>query len=320
MRRKSKASLFSRIMADTTSNENLDPFGTQCIRLCEPKSLAKLIRSGDADSGSSQGQSYETKLLEAMGVRVAELWLEGFLGDDEVTRPEREAKLKNILDVVENTDLNPEHMREFADHMKDDPKSLEYLENLREQRRIVQENQELGKQVEQLVRESIEDEGFTVKRTGKGSDFEIWLDTNDHATTLEVFRKNQSWIVEVKATRTSTVSMSRAQAEKAVDKGNDFLLCVVPVEKEGSLLEIDDVQSEMRFVQNIDPRLETFCNELNDLDAIREDAIAKDNDDDLELEIQQGSMRVRVKHSLWSEGFEIDDLASELTNTNHQRP
>lgn len=295
------------------------PLGRNMSDDANPKSLAKLTRSVDADSDSSQWHSDETKLLEAMGIRVAELWLEGFLGDDEATRPEREAKLKDILDVVENTDLNPEHMREFADHMKDDPKSLEYLEERREQRRIVRENQELGKQVEQLVRESIEDEGFTVKRTGKGSDFEIWLDTNDHATTLEVFRKNQSWLVEVKATRTSTVSMSRTQAEKAVDKGNDFLLCVVPVEKEGSLLEIEDVQSEMRFVQNIGPRLGTVCENLDGLDQISADVrnkFIKDSGTDLELEIQQGSVRVRVKHSLWNEGFQIDNLASNLTNTN----
>ena len=299
------------------------PLGRNMSDDANPKSLAKLTRSVDADSDSSQWHSDETKLLEAMGIRVAELWVEGFLGDDETTRPEREAKLKDILDVVENTDLNPEHMREFADHMKDDPKSLEYLGERREQRRIVRENQELGKQVEQLVRESIEDEGFTVKRTGKGSDFEIWLDTNDHATTLEVFRKNQSWLVEVKATRTSTVSMSRTQAEKAVDKGNDFLLCVVPVEKEGSLLEIDDVQSEMRFVQNIGPRLGTVCENLDGLDQISADVrnkFIKDSGTDLELEIQQGNVRVRVKHSLWSEGFEIDDLASELTNTNQSNP
>lgn len=297
------------------------PLGRNVSDYANAKSLAKLIRSGDADSGSSQWHSAETKLLEAMGVRVAELWLEGFLGDDETTRIERESKLKDIIDVVENTDLSPDSFREIADDLKNDPKLLEHLEERRERIRVVKENQELGNRVETLVRESIEDKGFTVKRTGKGSDFEIRRDTDgdDDVLTLEVSKNQKSWLVEVKATRNLNVRMSRVQADEAVKEATRFLLCVVPVQNEGTLPEIKDIQSEMRFIQNIGERLGSLCENLDDLDDLREEAI-EESDPDLKLDIRPGSAHVRVNHSLWSKGFQIDNLASELTNTNQSNP
>ena len=287
------------------------PLGSRSVPVTA-QSLANLIRDSDWDRNLIREDPLVTKLLRAMRVGTRDLTMELLIHGDEEAREKLDATLTDIL-VSTDGDLKP--VQDFVTDLKDDPKLLEHLEERRERIRVVKENQELGNRVEELVRESIESEGFTVKRTGKGSDFEIRRDTDDDVMTLEVSRNEQSWLVEVKATRNLNVRMSRVQISEAVDKGNHFLLCVVPVEKEGSLLEIDDVRYEMRFVQNIGPRLEAFSDNLKSLEEFREEVI-EESDADLELEIQQGSASVRVKHSLWNEGFQIDNLASNLTNTN----
>ena len=284
------------------------------------QSLASLIRDSDWDRNLIREAPLVTKLLRAMRVGTRDLTMELLIHGDEEAREKLDATLTDIL-VSTDGDLKP--VQDFVTDLKDDPNLPQHLEKRRERIKTVKENQELGKQVERLVRESIESEGFTVKRTGKGSDFEIRFDTDGDdddgdLMTLEVSRNEQSWLVEVKATRNLNVRMSQVQITEAVDKSNRFLLCVVPVDKEGLLLEIEDVRSEMRFVQDIGTRtkLKAFCEDLNELDELRKGAIVEDTDDDLKLDIRPGSAHVLVKHSLWSEGFQIDNLASNLTNTN----
>ena len=57
----------------------------------------------------------------------------------------------------------------------------ELVQDMREQRRRTQDIQDLGFSVECLVRESLELAGFSVRRTGIGSDFEIAMELGDVA-------------------------------------------------------------------------------------------------------------------------------------------
>ena len=94
-------------------------------------------------------------------------------------------------------------MRDYVEDMKTDKDLREYLAERRERRRIVHENQRLGGLVEDLVREGLEEEGFTVRRTGIGSDFEIEHDVieEEREIGIELSRNDRTWLVEVKATR-----------------------------------------------------------------------------------------------------------------------
>ena len=64
-------------------------------------------------------------------------------------------------------------IRTVVQDLQDDGELLDVLDERREQRRRVQENQSLGGHVEELVRMSLEKSGFAVRRTGTGSDYEI---------------------------------------------------------------------------------------------------------------------------------------------------
>ena len=193
--------------------------------------------------------------------------------------------------------------------LKDDEALPEVLAERREQRQRVHENQRLGEQVEALVKQSLEGEGFTVQRTGVGSDFEIEY---DDVTRLKLARSNRTWLVEVKATRDSRPRMTATQARTAVEHEDGFLLCVVPVRGETSNLQLDDVRDNMRFVQNIGARLHQICNNLDAIDGSRDKAIAE-SDADVQLEVESGVARVRVASSVWK--MKVSPLRNSQTGS-----
>lgn len=215
---------------------------------------------------------------------------------------------------LETADITLDSVREFVRDTEEDKGLVEYLAKRREQRRRVQDNQNLGGSVESLVKESLEQAGFSVHRTWVGADFEIAADLGDVAN-MELTRGDQSWLVEVKSTRDWRVRMTDTQARKAVEEGSRFLLCVVPVEQESSNPEADDIRTNMRFVAGIGDRVATLCNELGNFEDIHSD-ITSDKSDGVQLEITPGAARVRVASSVWeNDGFPLDELAGHLAGT-----
>ena len=206
-------------------------------------------------------------------------------------------------------DITLESVRELVQDLEEDEKLPEHLANRREQRRRVQENQNLGAIVETLVKENLERAGFSVCDTGVGSDFEIAADLGDLAN-LELTRGTETWLVEVKATRDQSVRMTVPQAKTAVEKGDGFLLCVVPVGGDNTDLEKDNIRANMRFVQNIGPRVKPLCEDLNTFENLQED-ITQGNTD-IQLEMGSGTARIRVHDTVWRDGICLKDLFKRL--------
>ena len=176
------------------------------------------------------------------------------------------------------------------------------------------ENQSLGKQVEDLVRKSLENEGFEVRRKPIGSDFEIEHDAleGDEESGIEVEGLDRTWLVEVKATRGNTVRMTEKQANTAKEDGNRFLLCVVPLDDDKSSLTLEEVSSSMRFVQNIGPSVAPLCDDLDQFKALREDITTSDVSA-VQLIVDAGTVRVQVAAPVWEgEGFQLEDLLNRL--------
>lgn len=274
------------------------------------ESLAKLLR-GSGWTPDSLGDTEETaRLLRAIRVTRLDL-MRHFIVSDDVSRS---ALDDTITEILVSTGGNLSRVRDFAEDMKTDEHLHEYLAERRERRRIVHENQRLGSLVEDLVREGLEEEGFTVRRTGIGSDFEIEYDVieGEEEIGIELSRSDRIWLVEVKATREQNARMTAKQAETAVAEGDRFLLCVVPVRLSGTNLQKDDVHASMRFVENIGPRLEPLCVELDALSELRDDATAVSGGD-VQLEIEAGTARIRVDDAAWQDGICLGDLAAHLT-------
>ncbi len=215
---------------------------------------------------------------------------------------------------LDSADVSLDSVRDIVQHIKEDAELLEHLANRRGQIRKVHENQNLGFSVEDLVRENLEQAGFSVSRTGVGSDFVIAAEVGDLAN-LQLTKGGQSWLVEVKATREQrVVRMTDTQARTAVSQRNRFLLCVVPVDQGSNSPEVDDVRASMRFVTGMGSRVASLCNDLGEFEELRDD-ITGEASSGVQLEIQPGPARVRVARSVWeNDGFPLDKLAERLAS------
>ena len=285
------------------------PQGNDIRDRATAQSLARLLRGSGWTPNSLSESPTSVKLLEAIRVTRFDLMRHFVVSDDE-SRSALDDTMTNIL-VSTGGDLT--HVRDFVEDMKTDQDLPKHLAERRERRRIVHENQRLGDIVEDLVQEGLEDQGFTVKRTGIGSDFMIEYDfTEDNEEMgIELSRGDRTWLVEVKATREHRVRMTAKQAETAVNRGDGFLLCVVPVGQDGTYVDKDEVRANMRFVQDIGPRVRPLCVELDALNELRDDATTP-GDSDVQLEIDGGTARIHVDNAVWQDGVCLSDLAAQL--------
>ncbi len=180
-------------------------------------------------------------------------------------------------------------------------------------------NQRVGSKVEDLVRASLENEGFLVERIHIGADFEIAKDTTETGTITQfnINKENQSWLVEVKSTRIESdqpsVRMTITQAKKAKTEKERYLLCVVQVEKDYTELDLDNVKDKMFFIENIGQRVDKLCGNLEMFEGFR-DLITAENSE-VELIVEEGKSGVLVKKTVWdADGFPLEDLAERLSS------
>ena len=106
--------------------------------------------------------------------------------------------------------------------------------------------------------------------------------------------------------------MTDVQARTAVQEGDRFLLCVVPVDSDYYLFESADIWTDMRFVSGLGQRLAVICDDLGGYEDLRAE-ITTETPSGVQLEISPGPARVRVANSVWeSDGFPLDELAMRL--------
>ena len=252
-----------------------------------------------------------TLLLDSFGTEIEDDLVELLQDPDLIKVAASNPEAVRFAAELEEKEITLESVRDFVNDAVEDEGLFKHLANRREQRRRVQNNQNLGAIIEDMVRENLEKAGFNVCRTGVGSDFEIAFETG-HLANLHITRERQSWLVEVKATRDQRVRMTDTQARTAVDEEDRFLLCVVPVDSDNIIAESADIWSVMRFVPGLGQRLAVICDYLGGYDEMRTD-ITSDTASGVQLEITPGPARVRVASSVWEdEGFPLDELAARL--------
>ena len=286
------------------------PVGNRKADRAKAESLGGLLRGSGWKLDSPSEKPVAVELLKAIGVKQFDLMRELLTENDE----ERNKQDSILTDILVATDGDLSFIHEFVQDMKDDPKLPDHLKELRKRRRIVHENQHLGKRVEELVKESLEGVGFTVKREPIGSDFEIEHDLveDNKEMGIELSREDQSWLVEVKATQGKEVRMTSTQARNAVKHGEGFLLCVVPIESGNTDPELDEVKNKMRFIKNIGPCIASLCDALDGFEDLRED-ITSTESSGVQLEVVSGTARIRVASSVWeNDGFPLGNLADHL--------
>ena len=277
------------------------------------QALADLLRGSGWEPSSLNGNLVAVKLLEAIGITRFDL-VRAFVAETEEERRQQDRILTGILDAAAGKMERLNQAQRYIEYLKDDEALPQVLEERQSQRRVVRENQNLGKQVEELVRKSLEKHEFVVTRKPIGSDYEIEHDAleGEEESGIEVEGSNRKWLVEVKATRGQAVRMTEKQANTARDKGNKFLLCVVPLEGVQPELTVEEVSARMKLVQNIGPLVAPLCDNLNGFRKL-EKAITTDETSAVQLIVDAGTVRVQVAAPVWEEdGFQLADLLGKL--------
>ncbi|MDE2941559.1 MAG: hypothetical protein OXP10_04360, partial [Chloroflexota bacterium] len=135
--------------------------------------------------------------------------------------------------------------------------------------------------------------------------------SEDDAAELKISKDDESWRVEVKATRTDDARMTPRQARNAVKQGDRFLLCVVPVDSEDEP-DLDDVKANMRFVGDVGERVSELCDELDKFEQER-GQISGEYSDGVHLIVTGGNTRISIARSIWeSDGVPLTELSSKL--------
>ena len=291
----------------------------------DAKSLANLLRGSDWKLGAMDENHVLVEFLKAIRLTPSELRLEFLMNDEE-----RDTVIRKVAEVHQAVGGNWEPIEALAKRMQNDEKASENIVKIleapedelnqvvediaerQEQQRRVIENQDLGQQVEKWVGDNLKDAGFEVKPVHTGADFIVASDL----ITLGVTHGVREWWIEVKSARTESVKMSSKQTQKALDKTENFLLCVVPI-PENTDLNFKTVRKNMRFIKNISKKFGDRVTELCEYIGGQETVLTNDPDDTspgVELEGEAGKAEIRVQKSVWEsdEAFPLENLTEKL--------
>lgn len=260
------------------------------------ESLASLLTNAPDVAELLSGERGK-KLLKALGISPADLALR-VIADDEETRV---ALIRSISDLAEATGGDFDRVRDLANEIREHPEIIKAIEEQKVRRKKVQRNQMIGRLVEELLRQELKDRRLTVRRTGRGSDFEVESDfiENNEEIWLEVVGGHMSTLIEVKSTRVDQVKMTPLQVETACSHRGGFALCVVPLHDDSPTRET--VREHLRVVFGIGENLDSVWKEYK---TIRNAAhTVRRHHGAIELEIIEGQVRFRIGREIWGEGL-----------------
>ena len=289
------------------------------------KSLANLLRGSDWKLSSLAENHALVEFLKAVRLTPSELQFEFIMNDKE-----RDTVIQKVAEVHQAVGGNWEPIEALAKRMQNDEKAsenivklleapenklnqfVEDLEEHEEQQQRMDQNRDLGLQVEEWVGEILKDEGFEVKTVHTGADFIVESDL----ITLNVTQGVREWWIEVKSARTESVKISSKQTQNALEKKENFLLCVVPI-PENTDFNFETVKKNMRFIKNISEKFGDRVTELCEYIGGQEAVLNNDPDDTspgLELEGEAGKAEMRVQKSIWEsdEAFLLKNLIEKL--------
>ena len=280
----------------------------------DAKSLANLLRSSNWKLSAMDDNHVLVEFLKAIRLTPSELRLEFIMNNEE-----RDTVIQKMAELHQLAEGNLEPFVTLAKRvpnmktLEDDLNQVvEELVERHEQQQRVDQNRALGQQVEKWVGDSLKDEGFEVKPVHTGADFIVESDL----ITLGVTQGVREWWIEVKSARTESVKMSSKQTQNALDKTENFLLCVVPI-PENTDLNFETVKQNMRFIKNISKKFGDRVTELCEYIGGQEAVLTNDPDDispGVELEGEAGKAEIRVQKSVWesNEAFPLENLTEKL--------
>lgn len=276
---------------------------------CEPLGSQNVGRMRGGIPARVVGSPHARKFLSRhFGVNSLELAIYAKADGD----PEKEDQLRDQLAaVVDSVQL---------DELED---LNEYVRRKRANRELRKRNQKIGHAVEELIKQAFKNEGFEVERTGKGSDFQVWIpngiDANLDQQNVGLLRftasyKNNgaSFLVEVKSSREDYVRMSWKQADTATKNADRYVLCVLDLREAPDLVEsilsdspvlTEDVSSHLALVPEIGHLLANPVDGVSTMIKCQEPGIVVEKTDQLCF---------RIRDDVWSGGTALGEWVKHV--------
>jgi len=199
---------------------------------------------------------------------------------------------------------------ESVEAVLDDAELRQTVLEKRNVKRRVARNQEIGRAVENLLKEALGDAAIRVRDTGVGSDFEVESDFVIEGR--ERFLEVSSFLVEVKCTTRDHVSMTLVQGREAVkpENRNRYVLCVVDIGDEEPERAI--VRERARFIFEVGGLMENEVEEALDLKAL-EGKLSSSGGGPVAIDIVGSSVRLRINDVVWKEtGVPFDNFVEKV--------
>lgn len=247
-----------------------------------------------------------SQLLRALGVSPADFQLRVIAPEED----QQAALVRSIGELARATGGDIERVEALVGEIRDYPEILDSIEEKRAMRATVERNQRLGRHVEDLLKEALQERGLRVERTGAGSDFEVDSDftENNEEVWLKIVGPKTSILVEVKSTRSDRVRMTPRQAIKAHEERDRFALCVVPLDETEPSLEA--VRDGSRFVFGIGLLIEGPLENYRSIESAT--ALARQPEGPIDVEITEGQVRFAVDRNVWSDALNLDAAVDEV--------
>ena len=215
--------------------------------------------------------------------------------------------------LAEATDGNVDRVRDLANEIREHPEIIDSIEEQKVRRKKIQRNQDIGLIVENLLRQELEDRGLTVRRTGRGSDFEVENDyvKNNEEVWLELVDSLVSTFIEVKSTRVDQVKMTPLQVESACSLDDRFALCVVPLDDDTPTHQT--ISENLRVVFAIGVHLKSALADYKSLRGAADEARRPQGPHDaIEIEIIEGQVRFQIGRSIWGDALTLEQAVARF--------
>jgi len=258
------------------------------------KNLSELLKGDETLVKTIRG-SRQQNFLNKLGVGVSDL-IRNTLPTDEL----RLSWDKAITNMI-TSDADPELVQEIFN----DPNIRKEYEKRLNERKLINRNQKIGKLIEDLFKEYIEQlkkSGITIniEREPFGSDYILTEESSDlvnNQNQREGFRIN-NWLVELKATGKEHASMTPLQAKTATEQKDNYSLVVVPLD--GTEPDIEYLRRNAKVISNIGHRIDTVFSDFNDVEIKKNNL--NNGQNGISVDIEDQNVRFRVSSTVWSSG------------------
>jgi hypothetical protein len=202
------------------------------------------------------------------------------------------------------------------------------LDEAFETRKRIQRNQKIGKTVEQILRQALENslpkEDFRVSKVTVGADigididpeFDI-LDEDNKLLEYMIQVRGHAFLIEVKATFLDYVRITIPQAKEAIKNLDNFVLAVVELPPDYDSLEDKEaeeaVKSSSRFLLTLGSKLKERLAEAENFQGVHQ-MIRLSYSDNISIDTSDVQIRFRIKKDLWTGGqLPVIDYGSFVT-------